>query len=264
MDEPKNQPPPNPHELKLKQLQSLSEELDNPAIKASSRKEVQQLTVNIVNGILTGLIKKDKSAPLGVFVPLLWKMAKDLEGTGTAGGNGFKIGMTKETLSLEMTDELMDKYLKGNEAFKVEILEQMQKEGKIKTEQIDHTVTINAEEVEPKDIKTDPKAIAQILRGTDCPQTIPQARKLFGRSLDDKKLKSFERQSEATGFGDLFELPDKKALPDGALHKFKGKYEPDPELRIAVLWFTCQQCQKKVRNSDQYKTELCEALPDAD
>jgi hypothetical protein len=252
------------NDLKLQQLRSLSEELENPALKASTRKEVQNLTVNVVNGILTGLIKKDKSAPLGVFLPLLWKMAKEMEGTGTAGTGGFKVGLTKETLSVEMTDEMMDRYLKGNEAFKIEILEQLQSEGKIKTEAKDHTLTLDATEVEPKDVKTDPNTIAQILRTSDIPQTVPQVRKLFGRSMDDKKLKSFEARSEATGFGDLFELPDKKALPDGALHKFKGKYEPDPQAGIAVLWFVCQQCGKKVRNSDQYKTELCEALPSAD
>lgn len=244
---------------KISHLRNLAEDLEAGQHKTLNRKDVQELTGKVVNGILAGLVKKDKAAPLGVFIPLLWKMAKELEGTGT--GGGMKIDITKQTMSIEMTDEMMDRYLKGDEGFKVEILEQLESEGKIKKQNTGSILEIEAK-IEPRDVKTDPNTIAQITKGTDAPQTVQQTRRLFGRNMADTKHKSMEANSqEAGGFSDLFELPDKKALPDGALHKWKGKYEVDKPTGLGVLWFTCQQCQKKVRNCDQYQQELCEAEP---
>lgn len=206
---------------------------------------------------MTGLIKKEKAAPLGIFLPLAWKMAKELEGTGSGGGFKFDITQTTKKLSVELTDDLMDRYIRGDEALKIEIIDELQKDGKIKTVTNDAGLEIDASSLELKDVKTDLEGIVQISKHTDVPVTRKQARKLFGSSLGDKKHVNQEVKSEATGFGDLFELPDKQALPDGALHKWKGAYEPSDN-GLAALWFTCQQCKKKVRNCDQYKGELCE------
>lgn len=254
---------------RVERVRQLAADLETPGHSIQTRKDVQTLTQNVINGILCGLIKKEKAAPLGVFIPLAYRMAKELETQGTGRG-GIRIDITEKThsLSLELTDEEMDRYLSASEHVKVEILEQMTASGKIKQVRKPDKLEYTATDINLKDVKTDPEALARISRSTDSPITPFEARKLFGRSLADPKHKNQEPGQPTEGFGEIFHVNKrlvrdlKRTLPEEALHRYKGKYEPDAATGTASLWFTCQVCGDRVRNVDKGANRtLCNAPP---
>ena len=218
---------------------------------------VQKLTEKVINGILRGFIKKDKSA-LGVLLPFAYKMAKEQRPTSTR-GEAFRIDLEKTTQSLtvNMTEEQMDKYLAAPENVRIEILEDLQKDGNLSKGE--RTVKIDASKTDPKKIRVDGAGLEEISKHTDQPITKKQAYNLFGKNMADKA--KTKPGPDTRGFGDLFEKERGKptGLPEGALHKWKGKYEPEPgsDPPVAKLWFTCEQCGTKKPNVDN--KELCPA-----
>lgn len=223
-----------------------------------TRKDVQALLGKVINGVIQGFIKKDKAGPLALFLPLAYKVAKDLEGTES--GRGFRVDMTETTkqVSVKMSEEQMDRYLSAPENVKLEILQSMQQEGSIKMIRRDDEVTISPGKVKPEDVKIDVEEIVKLSDKTDQPLTNAQAKEIFGKTLADAQ--EMKPGPDATGLGDLFEIKNKKpiGLPEGALHKWKGKYESNPGSTppTVSLWFTCQQCGQRIANVNK---ELCPA-----
>lgn len=250
--------PPKKDEIsdqRLERLRKFTEDIEFPDHKVTTRKDVQALTEKVINGILMGVIKRDKAAPLGVMLPLAYKMAKELEGVGSGVSPGLSVSFkqTEQTVTLQMSEEEMDAYLGANERVKVEILEKMQSDGKISMGKPEKKIVQIESKVDPKKVKTDLDGIVQISRHTDLPLDKDQARTLFGRNLNDKRHVMPEALPDMTGFGGLFEEKNvKKIAPEGAIHQWKGKYEPNGGL--AQLWYTCTQCGLRQPNVDK---EFC-------
>lgn len=226
---------------KAKKLRELSETV-NSYHGTCTREDVQKLTEIVINGVMTGVIKKDKAGPLAVFLPFAYKMAKEMD-VPKPGGLRIDLTKTTETVTLSMSEEEMDAYLSGNDSVKIEIIEQAKAEGKIKIENNE----IIAEEVEPEKIKIDNRSIARISQKTDQPITAEQSKKLFGTNMKDTPQRQGSIGASTQGFSELFE----SGIPEGSLHEWKGKYEKVEGKNVAALWYTCQKCGKRSPNSDQ-------------
>lgn len=244
---------PNPE---VEFLKKFVHNLEFPNHNLKTRAGVQQFTEDVVNGIIMGVVKKDKAAPMSVMLPFLYKMAKEMEGQGgKTGGASITLRQTEQSITLEMSEEEMDAYLAGNNQVRVEVIEKMEAEGKIKLGKPEKNVVTIKSEIDPKKVKTDLDGIVQITKKTDIPLTKAQARSLFGRNLADKHHVSPVPGPDATGFSALFEDKRmKKIAPEGAVHQWKGAYEPGTD-GYAKLWYTCQQCGKRQPNVDQ---DLCQ------
>lgn len=230
-----------------------AQELQNTYFELKTRQDVQNALEKIVNGVLSGTVKRDKGQLLAVFLPLAYKIAKELEGFVPT-GKGVTLKMVQETksLSVEMSDEQMDAYLNGNDKIKIQILEELESAGKLSVaKRKDEPVLDAVLTAEDKDIKINAKELAKISMDTDVPQTAEQMRGLFGRTLADKPAQ--QDGPDMTGFGDLF---DEGNLPEGMepiQHQWKGAYEKQDN-GLAALWFTCQICGKRAKNVNK---EIC-------
>lgn len=233
-------------------LKRFVEDLHSPNHALKTRKDVQNFLEKVVNGIMMGVVPKEQSAPLGVFIPLAYKIAKENEtlSPGT-GGLSVTFKQTEQMVTLQMSEAEMDAYLTGNDQVRVEVIEKMEAEGKIS---IGKKGEIKSE-VKPEKIKTDLKTIAAMSNKTELPITEEQAKTLFGKNLNDKHHITQEPGPDMTGFGALFEEKNmRKIAPKGALHQWKGKYETTGG-PFGQLWFTCQVCGKRQPNVDK---EFCE------
>jgi hypothetical protein len=254
-------PPKRENDPRLEFMREFVRDLETPHHSLKTRKDVQTFTEKVVNGIMMGVVTKEKAAPLGVFLPLAYKMAKELE-TNASGPPGLNITFKQEqSVTLQMSEAEMDAYLNGNEQVRVEVLEKMEQTGQISFSKAPNKqVNINSE-VKPENVKTDLDGIVQITAKTDLPLTKEQARRAFGRSLNDKRHVSTEAGPDMTGFGELFKQKNmRKLAPPGALHEWKGKYETDGG-PYGQLWFTCQVCFKRQPNVDK---EFCEGKKEED
>lgn len=229
-----------------------SQELTNTYFELKTRQDVQNAIEKIVNGVLSGVIKRDKGQLLAVFLPLAYKIAKELEGI-VPNGKGVTLTMTQETktLSVEMSDEQMDAYLNGGEKVKIQILEELEQGGKLSvSKRKDKPIIEAVSTAEAKDIRIQNHELSAISMKTDVPQTTDQMRRLFGRNLAEKPDKT--EGPDMTGFSELFEI---QPIP----HKWKGAYEKQPDNKTAVLWFTCIYCQARAKNVNK---EECPNPPD--
>lgn len=231
-----------------------TQELTSSYFETKTRQDVQHLLEKVVNGVLSGTIKRDKGQLLAVFLPLAYKIAKELEGMVPT-GKGVTLVMTEQTksLSIEMSDEQMDAYLAGTERVKVQILEELEANGKLAiSKRKDQPILDAVMTAEPKDIRIQNAELSQISMKTDVPQTTTQMRALFGKNLAENPKP--QDGPDMTGFGDLFE---DRNLPEGmepTLHKWKGNYEKQDN-GLAALWFTCQVCNKRAKNVNK---EICQ------
>lgn len=236
-----------------------TQELQNTYFELKTRQDVQNALEKIINGVLSGTVKRDKGQLLAVFMPLAYKIAKELEGMIPT-GKGVTLTMTQETksLSVEMSDEQMDAYLNGNDRIKIQILEELETAGKLSVSKRKNEPILDAVlTAEDKDIKIPVKELAKISMKTDVPQTAQQMRGLFGRTLADKPDK--KDGPEMIGFGDLFEDGNLPPEMEPVRHKWKGAYEKQDN-GTALLWFTCQLCEKRAKNVNK---EICEDPLDA-
>lgn len=227
----------------------LSDRLDAKEYSIKTVADVQDLTGDVINGILRGDIKRDKSGPLGIYIMLAHKMAKDLEGKSV--NNTFSIDVSKSNVKLTMSDNKMDEFLRGDPSLRIEMLKGMQ--GEIETRQEGNTLDIEVKDVTPEKIKVDARGLAGISNKTDTPLTKEQAANLFGKNLaDDSPIEGVVDGQDSAGFGHLF---DEKKLP---VHRYKGKYEVDKAQGKAFLWFTCEFCGKRSANVDK---DICDKAP---
>lgn len=225
--------------------------------------DVQILMEDVVNGIMKGVIKKDKAGPLGVFLPLAFNIAKHQEGSILNDRSHVTLSITERTKSMvmQLTDEDMDAYIEGNMEVKTALIEKLKEGGQV-GETIDraaNTIDVETIRLEPEDIKINKRALAKISTGTDIPLTQQQVGALFGATLADPNEAPTPPNSnfDATGFGELFEPT---GLPEGAVklvHKFLGRYE-QIEIGKMALWYTCKWCKKRVANKTSYSKETCE------
>lgn len=229
----------------------LKKRLEEKEYSIKTVQDVQDLTQDVINGIMKGDIKRDKSGPLGMYIMLAHKMAKDLE--GKAVNNTFSIDVSKNNVKITMSDQKMDEFLRDGPALRIEMLKEMQAAGEIETKTDGETFDVQVKDVTPEKIKIDTKGLAKLSSKTDVPITPAQAKNLFGQTLaDDSPIKDVVRGQDAVGFGHLYE---EKNLP---IHKYKGKYESDVAQGKAFLWFTCEYCGDRQPNVNK---NICDKAP---
>jgi len=227
---------------------ALVEEFEFDYFPTKTRKDVQALTEKVINGVIKGTLKRDKAALLSTYLPFAYKIAKELESSGGSGGVSLRITEKSQSISLQMDEAMMDRYLNGNESVKVEMLASMETEGKLlltkNNDVIDVAATIN-----PDSVKVPAKGIAAISEHTDLPMTPTQVSKLFGKTLGEAAtMKKNPKGPDMVGFGHVFELGGRPEKSDPVKHKWKGKYEPEAKTGMAKLWFTCEHCGRREPN----------------
>jgi hypothetical protein len=239
----------------------LQEEFDFGYFNTRTRKDVQELTEKIINGVLKGAVKREKGAMMAVLLPFAYKMARELEGSVRNSGS-IKVTITEkdQSLLLQMDESQMDRYLAANDGLRIQIMEELQLAGKIHISKKEDIIDISAKNITPADVKIPGKELANLSMKTDVPLTQKQVLKLFGKTLADAPdtYRLPPTGPDMSGFGHVFEK-DNKGLPVEAQpipHKWKGDYEMGEiaGMPAQILWFTCRWCQARARNVNK---EVC-------
>ena len=238
------------------QQAALEESLTGDYHELKTRGQVRDFTEKLINGIMQGVIKKDKAAPMAVFLPLIWKQAQVLEKEGVHGGSSFK-GMQitvkdQKTINIQMSPQDVDKFLeaKGGDAMKV--LEELENNGQIQKIERggDGAVNVTAKDITDESTRIDSRAIAKITERSGSPITPKQATRIFGKSMagaDVSKSAPNGTLPPGPGFDHLFEK-DFSGLPTEAQpkpHKWvKGYTEPHvvQGVLMAENQYTCEWC----------------------
>ena len=234
-----------PKQEQLRKLKELQADLQTGYHSLRTRLDVQQLNEKIVNGILTGIIRRDQATMLGVFVPLAWKIAKELEGTIAA--PIVKITSVNHTqqIVLSMDPETLDRYLgtkSGTE--RAAILEDFQKQNNIRLVKKGDVVDAEVSEVDPHNVRIPAGQLAEISKGTYLPFSTEQAQELFGRNLGDVNVEQEATRVEQTGYGQLFERKNNLSDEHGAKfkHRQKLKFVDGKLPNTKVSRYTCEWC----------------------
>lgn len=243
---------------KAEQRRILEEKLQEHHYPTKTVGECQQVAEDILNGILKGVIKRDKAAPLGVFLGLAYSMAKTMHSQGGT-TNRLAINIQNNATQITMNDAQMDEFLRGNDSVKITLLENLQKSGKVTVNQkADGVTDVEAQQVEPSDVKIDADGLASLTNGTSLPLTKAQVKSLFGTTMGDKSRPKAVDMVDPSGFDEVFERK-KSSLPQearSAPHLYKGKFEVVEGSPTAALWFTCQFCGDRqaeiIKNNKKY------------
>lgn len=235
-----------PKQESLRKLKELQADLQTGYHSLRTRLDVQQLNEKIVNGILTGIVRRDQATMLGVFIPLAWKISKELEGTIAAPTIKITNVNHTEQIVLSMDPETLDRYLGTKSgAERAVILEDFQKQNNIRLVKKDTVIDAEVKEVEPSKVRIPAGELAEISKGTDLPLTVRQAGKLFGKNLGDVNVEQEANRVDQVGYGHLFERK-RDVLPEEQAAKFKHKQKlkfVDGKMQgTKVSRYTCEWC----------------------
>lgn len=200
----------------------------------------------LVNGVMSGHIKRDRAGMISMFLPTLTRLAMMRRPTP---GSGLTIDI-KETKRMQLTFESpqeMDAFLQASDQYAYEILDHANQHGRLKLEKKKdkgNVIDIQAKEVAtPEELKIPARELSKMSEATQIPLTKDQVVDLFGEFLGDTKPGSGPGAGvyvDLTGFDDLFQ-PYGKGCPPGFLHDWK-KHLDEFKQGIAYLKYKCSQC----------------------
>ena len=193
---------------KAKRIKELQEDLELNYHDLQTKEGIASFMEKICNGVMAGFIKRDKAGLLAMFIPPMVKiaMAKSNAEAGSQGGRQtlavqINIGDPKSnTIAAALTPEQLDRFIMGSETGSIQMIEELQKEGKIKVEKRDDAIEIKAKNPErPEKIKV-PKKELQEITGLN-KDVIAD---IFGDTLGDTENAGFEEIIDATEFEHVY------------------------------------------------------------
>lgn len=245
-------------------LKQLEEELTFGFHNLRTLDDLNSFLEKTVNGVMTGLVKRDKAGMLAMFIPQLYKVIKDLNGGTSAGARGNNIqinigNIEHNKLTASLTPDNIDQFLLSDQAVSVKMIQDLQKDGNLKVEKRKdkpEVIEVTATEVpKPEELKIPKKELAQLTKKTDVPLTAKEVEDLFGDTFGDTEdAGRLPLAPDATGFGELFEKGAEPIELKEKPHKWKipGTPKPNkPGSMVAVMWYTCLKCGMETDNQRQ-------------
>lgn len=225
----------------------LQEDLEYGYHELQSLEGIAKFLEKVSNGILSGTIKRDKAGLLAMFIPQMYKIARDRQmTTKPAAALQINIGnLDAKKVTAAFSGEQLDQFLLASETVAVQVLDQLQKDGKLKVEKrkdAPEIIDIEAKVIAtPEELKIPAKELAKISDQTDIPLTKAQVEDLFGDCLGDTdKAQAQGAPVDVTGFGELFEA---KPQP----HEFTKRIEVlDGNMGVTI--YTCKVCSLKTKH----------------
>lgn len=223
----------------------LLEDLEFGYHPLESPEDVLKLTEKLVNGVLGGLLKKDKVAQAAAMLPLAYKIIRDNKMGSRRTMTLIQESGDKKLIAQFTSDAELDQFLLTNDAASVELLESLQDKGLIKLEKRkekeDDIIDI-VSTATPENTKIPAREIAKLTEKTDIPLKTSQVVDLFGRFLSDATpTKVATPAPDLTGFGDVFK-------------QFEHEWDKETEqttiagVNVLQFWHVCLGCGKRVPN----------------
>lgn len=230
----------------------VQEELDNDVMEIENLEDFRKFLVLLINGGLSGALKRDKMGMIAMVLPWLHKVLTQMRTTGQT-----TVRINKETKIAVISPGMLDDFLTVSDNDAIKMLQDA-KDGKFAMEQKGDRINIStSQKMFSEQLQVPTKEIAKLAREADLSVKQSEIVDLFGEFYGDSekypvgmKARDNHPVQDVSGFGHLFET---KGLPIEAQprnHDYKPQME-DLGNNIGQMWYVCKGCGHKSHRHEQ-------------